>query len=82
MAPPAIKRRKLEHSESEAESEGSFADFDETNSGADLNGSDAENGHDESDDLSMDGAQEMEDGDNDDDQDENMSEDEEGSSEA
>ncbi|RMZ70291.1 hypothetical protein GMOD_00000365 [Pyrenophora seminiperda CCB06] len=27
MAPPATKRRKLEHSESEAESEGDFADF-------------------------------------------------------
>jgi hypothetical protein len=31
MAPPVTKRRKLEHSDSEAESEGSFADFDETN---------------------------------------------------
>ncbi|EMD68750.1 hypothetical protein GGP41_008750 [Bipolaris sorokiniana] len=82
MAPPAIKRRKLEHSDSEAESEGSFAEFDETNSGADLNGSDAEDGHDESDDLSMDGAQEIEDGDNDDEEDENMSEDEEESPEA
>lgn len=82
MAPPAIKRRKLEHSDSEAESEGSFADFDETNSGAHSNGSDAEDGHDESDDLSMDGAQEMEDGDNDDNEDKNMSEDEEESYEA
>jgi U3 small nucleolar RNA-associated protein 22 len=41
MAPPVTKRRKLEHSESEAESEGSFADFDETN-GMDDEGSDAE----------------------------------------
>jgi U3 small nucleolar RNA-associated protein 22 len=29
MAPPATKRRKLEHSDSEAESEGSFARFEE-----------------------------------------------------
>lgn len=32
MAPPVTKRRKLEHSDAEEESEGSFADFDETNS--------------------------------------------------
>lgn len=81
MAPPAIKRRKLEHSDSEAESERSFVDFDETNSRADSNRSDTEDGHNESD-ISMDGAQEMEEGDNDDDENEDMSEDEEESSEA
>lgn len=65
MAPPAIKRRKLEHSESEAESDGSFADFDETNGGVESDGSDAENAQNESDDVSMDGAQEIEDDDDD-----------------
>ena len=42
MAPPATKRRKLEHSDSEAESEGSFADFGEADTGAALDASDAE----------------------------------------
>ncbi|KAF1839666.1 Nrap protein [Decorospora gaudefroyi] len=41
MAAPATKRRKLEHSDSEAESEGSFAGFDDTN-GVEWDGSDAE----------------------------------------
>jgi U3 small nucleolar RNA-associated protein 22 len=34
MAPPATKRRKLEHSDSEEESEGSFAGFDEVEDAA------------------------------------------------
>ncbi|KAF2130024.1 Nrap protein [Dothidotthia symphoricarpi CBS 119687] len=33
MAPPVTKRRKLEHSDEESGSEGSFADFDEVNGG-------------------------------------------------
>jgi len=41
MAPPATKRRKLEHSDSEDESEGSFTGFGSTN-GADSHESDAE----------------------------------------
>jgi U3 small nucleolar RNA-associated protein 22 len=73
MAPPAIKRRKLEHSESEAESEGSFADFDETNSAVESDEGDAENGQDESDDVSMGSAQETDDNDDDLDQDDDMS---------
>ena len=68
MAPPATKRRKLEHSDSEAESEGSFAHYDE-NSGVELDGSDAQD-EDESD-VEMNG-QEEEDGaeDEDDEEDE------------
>ncbi|KAF7575209.1 pre-rRNA processing protein Utp22 [Pyrenophora tritici-repentis] len=66
MAPPATKRRKLEHSDSEAESEGSFADFDETNA-VELDGSDAQD-EDESD-VEMNGQEE----DVEDDEDEDMS---------
>jgi U3 small nucleolar RNA-associated protein 22 len=33
MAPPATKRRKLEHSDSEADSDGSFAGFDDVEHG-------------------------------------------------
>lgn len=80
MAPPAIKRRKLEHSDSETDSDGSFADFDATNGVMESDGSDAEGAQDESDDVSMDGAHEMDDNDEDDndgdeDGDEDMSED-------
>jgi U3 small nucleolar RNA-associated protein 22 len=59
MAPPATKRRKLEHSDSEAESEGSFAGFDDTN-GVELDGSDAEDAFNDDSDVSMNGAEEME----------------------
>jgi U3 small nucleolar RNA-associated protein 22 len=62
MAPPATKRRKLEHSDSEAESEGSFAGFDDTN-GVELNGSDAEDASDDGGDVLMNGAEEVEDDD-------------------
>ncbi|EFQ86496.1 hypothetical protein CFE70_005427 [Pyrenophora teres f. teres 0-1] len=62
MAPPATKRRKLEHSDSEAESEGSFADFDETNA-AELDGSDAQDENES--DVEMNGQEEDEDEDED-----------------
>ena len=71
MAPPATKRRKLEHSDSEAESEGSFADFGETEGGVARDGSDAEDAADQSD-AEMDGVEEAAD-----DDDEDLSEDEE-----
>ncbi|KAL6709525.1 U3 snoRNP protein [Coniothyrium glycines] len=48
MAPPATKRRKLEHSDPEEDSDGSFASFDQTN-GAEVDGSDAEDSGDASD---------------------------------
>jgi len=61
MAAPATKRRKLEHSDSEDESEGSFAGFDETN-GVE---SDASAGTEEDEldgsDVSMNGAEDFED---------------------
>jgi U3 small nucleolar RNA-associated protein 22 len=60
MAPPATKRRKLEHSDSEAESEGSFAGFDDIN-GVELDGSDAEDASDDGSDVSMNCAEEVED---------------------
>jgi U3 small nucleolar RNA-associated protein 22 len=60
MAPPATKRRKLEHSDSEDESDGSFADFSETDGGVVLDGSDAEDALDQSD-AEMDGIKEVED---------------------
>jgi U3 small nucleolar RNA-associated protein 22 len=66
---PATKRRKLEHSDSEAESEGSFAGFDSTKS-VDLDGSDAEDASDNGSDVSMNGTEEVED-------DENVSDDDE-----
>ena len=72
MAPPATKRRKLEHSDSEAESEGSFADFGEADTGAALDASDAEDAAAQSGD-DMDGVEAAEDGEDD----ESMSEDEE-----
>lgn len=71
MAPPATKRRKLEHSDSEDSSEGSFADFDGDNGGVALDGSDAEDALDHSD-AEMDSAEEVQD-----DDDEDMSEEEE-----
>ena len=61
MAPPAGKRRKLEHSDSEAESDGSFAGFDETDH-VDLAGSSADDGADGSD-VSMDGLEGLDDDD-------------------
>ena len=60
MAPPATKRRKLEHSDSEAESEGSFAGFGGTN-GVEIDGSDNEEASDDGSDVSMKGAEELED---------------------
>ncbi|KAF1938068.1 pre-rRNA processing protein-like protein Utp22 [Clathrospora elynae] len=66
MSPPVTKRRKLEHSESDDESQGSFAGFDETN-GVDLDGSDAEDADDGSDVL-MNGLEDL-------DEDEDASED-------
>jgi U3 small nucleolar RNA-associated protein 22 len=60
MAPPATKRRKLEHSDSEEESEGSFAGFDavsdavsDTSAGAEEDGIDGS-------DVSMNGAEDFE----------------------
>ncbi|KAH7378732.1 pre-rRNA processing protein Utp22 [Pyrenochaeta sp. MPI-SDFR-AT-0127] len=77
MAPPATKRRKLEHSDSDSDSEGSFADFDQAN-GVGLNESDAEAAADGSD-ASMDDAEDL-DGDEDlSDEDEEEKEEEEGS---
>jgi len=65
MAPPATKRRKLEHSDSEDGSEGSFADFDGDNGGVALDGSDAEDALDHSD-AEMDSAEEVQDDDDED----------------
>ena len=70
MAPPATKRRKLEHSDSEDGSEGSFADFDGDNGGVALDESDAGDALDHSD-AEMDSAEELQDND-----DEDMSEEE------
>lgn len=61
MAPPAVKRRKLEHSDSENESERSFAGFDETND-ASSGRSDAEDAADSSD-VSMNGLDALDDDD-------------------
>jgi U3 small nucleolar RNA-associated protein 22 len=72
---PATKRRKLEHSDSEAESEGSFAGFDDTN-GVEVDGSDAEDASDNGSDVSMNGAEEVEDDENMSDEDEDEDEDE------
>ncbi|KAF1843732.1 pre-rRNA processing protein Utp22 [Cucurbitaria berberidis CBS 394.84] len=58
MALPATKRRKLEHSGSEDESEGSFADFDDAN-GVQLDESDAEEDLADGSDVSMNGAEEV-----------------------
>jgi U3 small nucleolar RNA-associated protein 22 len=61
MAPPVTKRRKLEHSDSEEESEGSFAGFDELNETAtDTSTGAQEDGFDESD-VSMSGAEDFQD---------------------
>jgi U3 small nucleolar RNA-associated protein 22 len=61
MAPPATKRRKLEHSDSEGESDGSFAGFDEASDAA----SDASIGAEEDDgggsDVSISGVEGFED---------------------
>lgn len=73
MAAPALKRRKLEHSDSEEDSEGSFADFSDDN-GVALDGSGAEDEEDDSD-ASMDGdVKGLEDDDDDDDMDEDVEE--------
>jgi U3 small nucleolar RNA-associated protein 22 len=61
MAPPATKRRKLEHSDAEEESEGSFADFDsidgtQSDEGAEEDGT-------EGSDSSLNGLQDLEDDD-------------------
>ncbi|KAI8939658.1 hypothetical protein NX059_003415 [Plenodomus lindquistii] len=63
MAPPAVKRRKLQHSDSDDDSEGSFADLGDNN-GAALQGSDAEDASDGSD-AAMNGLDDMEDDDDD-----------------
>jgi U3 small nucleolar RNA-associated protein 22 len=61
MAPPVTKRRKLDHSDSEGESEGSFAGFDEKSDAAsDTSTGAAEDGADKSD-VSMSGAEDLED---------------------
>jgi U3 small nucleolar RNA-associated protein 22 len=60
MAPPVTKRRKLEHSDSEEESEGSFAGFDEIDDAASDASAGAEDGVDESD-VEMSGADDLED---------------------
>jgi U3 small nucleolar RNA-associated protein 22 len=61
MAPPVTKRRKLEHSDSEDESEGSFAGFDERSDAAsDTSAGAAEDGAYESD-VSMNSAEDLED---------------------
>jgi U3 small nucleolar RNA-associated protein 22 len=59
MAPPATKRRKLEHSDSEVESEESFASFDDTN-GVELDASDADTAFNDSE-VSMNGMEGLED---------------------
>jgi U3 small nucleolar RNA-associated protein 22 len=61
MAPPVTKRRKLEHSDSDEESEGSFTGFDELSDAAsDASAGAEEDGVDESD-VSMNGAEDLED---------------------
>lgn len=61
MVPPAVKRRKLEHSDSEEEeSEGSFAGFDGvSNAASDTSAGAEENG--DGSDVSMNGAEDFED---------------------
>lgn len=60
MAPPATKRRKLEHSDSEGEeSEGSFAGFDESNGVDSEAGAGAEEDELDGSDVSMDGAEDF-----------------------
>jgi U3 small nucleolar RNA-associated protein 22 len=61
MAPPVMKRRKLEHTDSEEESEGSFAGFDELNETAtDTSAGAPEDDIDDSD-VSMSGAEDFQD---------------------
>jgi U3 small nucleolar RNA-associated protein 22 len=61
MAPPVSKRRKLEHSDSEEESEGSFAGFDEIDDAAsDASAGAEDDGGDESD-VEMSGADDLDD---------------------
>jgi U3 small nucleolar RNA-associated protein 22 len=61
MAPHVTKRRKLEHSDSEEESEGSFAGFDEISDAAsDASAGAEKDGADESD-VDMSGADDLED---------------------
>ncbi|OAL54880.1 Nrap protein [Pyrenochaeta sp. DS3sAY3a] len=76
MAPPATKRRKLEHSGSEDESESSFAEFDNTN-GVDLEESDAEDDGFAESDVSMGSAEELDDEEDVSDDEEDQSEEEE-----
>jgi cobalamin biosynthesis protein CobT len=57
---PAIKRRKLEHSDSEEESEGSFAGFDEVSDAASNTSVGAEEDGVEGSDVSMNGAEDFE----------------------
>ncbi|KAJ4365624.1 U3 snoRNP protein [Neocucurbitaria cava] len=64
MALPATKRRKLEHSGSEDESDGSFSGFGETD-GVELDDSDAEQDLADGSDVSMSGAEEVDDDDQD-----------------
>ncbi|KAF2827366.1 Nrap protein [Ophiobolus disseminans] len=76
MAPPATKRRKLEHSDSEEKSEGSFAGFDDTNgAGSDASACAEEDDLDRSD-VSMSGAEDFEDLKDDDEGEEDDSEEE------
>lgn len=63
MAPPVTKRRKLEHSDSEDESEGSFAGFDDANDTTPINQSDDEEVE-EASDASMNGFDSLEEDDN------------------
>lgn len=57
MAPPATKRRKLEHSDSEEESDRSFAGFDEVNSTLSDEGAEEEN--EDASDASMNGLEDL-----------------------
>jgi U3 small nucleolar RNA-associated protein 22 len=68
MAPPSTKRRKLEHSDSEGDSEGSFAGFDGSNGGVALDGSDAEDAVGQSD-ADMESVEEVKDEDDEEDED-------------
>jgi U3 small nucleolar RNA-associated protein 22 len=64
MAAPATKRRKLEHSDSEEESEGSFGGFDDNGAGSDASAGAEEDELDGSD-VSMSGADDFQDLEND-----------------
>jgi len=77
MAAPATKRRKLEHSDSEEESEGSFAGFDDDNVDSDASAGAEEDELEESD-VSMSGADDLEDLENDDDEEDESEEEADG----